>query len=191
VDLTPKFKVWEQLTGQKMAGTKHGTRKRHSVEIKVSDAEIKSDLKGSDYDIQTNRNPAPGEELNFDPVELLDAATARTRFFGSEKGDLPPPENSPSEGTSNLDEPRAKLKGIATLRKSLREFLTATGSTFGMSDLRPGVYVNIDGMYPPFDGYYYVTETTHTVDGTGYRTQFSLRRPGMLDPRNYPDQETP
>ena len=190
VELTPKFKVWEQLTGLTIAGTKHGTRKRHSVEIKVSDAEITSDLKRSEYDIQTNRDLPADQKINFDVVELLDAATARTRFFCSEVGEERPPKNQPAHPTSNIDEPRAKLKGIAMLRKSLREFLTATGSTFGMSDLRPGVYVNIDGMYPPFDGYYYVTETTHTVDGTGYRTQFSLRRPGMLDPAKYPDQET-
>jgi phage protein D len=179
VDFTPKFKVWEQLTGVKVAGTKHGTRKRHTQTIRVDDAVIKQDLK---QDLEyTLPAAAPG-----DIVELLDAGEARSRFFGDEGAAT---ENTPSISTSNLDAARTRLQGIATLRNSLRELLTAEGSTFGFPDLRPGVYVRIGGLYPPFDGLYYVTQTVHSFDTNGYRTRFSLRRPGMLDPDKYPAKE--
>ncbi len=79
---------------------------------------------------------------------------------------------------------------MAQLRKSMRELLTADGSTIGRPGLRPGIHVKIGGLYPPFDGLYYTTQTVHTFDGNGYRTQFSLRRPGMLDPDQYPGDDT-
>ena len=72
----------------------------------------------------------------------------------------------------------------------MRELLTAEGSTIGRPELRPGVHIAIGGLYPPFDGVYYVTQTVHTFDTSGYRTQFSLRRPGMLDPSQYPGDDT-
>jgi phage protein D len=179
VDFTPKFKVWEQLTGVKVAGTKHGTRKRHTETIHVDDAVIRQDLK------QDLEYKLPGASSG-EAVDLLDAGQARAHFFGKE-GTVP--KNNPSISTSNLDSARTRLQGIATLRKSLRELLTAEGSTFGFPDLRPGVYVRIGGLYPPFDGLYYVTQTVHSFDTNGYRTQFSLRRPGMLDPSRYPAEE--
>jgi hypothetical protein len=37
-------------------------------------------------------------------------------------------------------------------------------------------------MRPPFDGFYYVTKTTHTYGADGMRTKFSARRPGMVLP---------
>jgi phage protein D len=180
VDFTPKFKVWEQLTGVKVAGTKHGKRERHADTIEVDDAEIKNDLK------QDLEYTLPAAQGTAEPVELLDAGEVRTRFFTKEGKPAP---NVASVSTANLDAPRARLQGIATLRKSLRELLTAEGSTLGFPELRPGVYVRIGGLYPPFDGLYYVTQTVHTFDNTGYRTQFSLRRPGMLDPDKYPAKE--
>jgi hypothetical protein len=138
VDFTPKFKVWEQLTGITIAGTKAGTRRRHTMRIGVSDAEIEKDLK----------KPAGQEGKN-----TLDAGKARAKFFGPMGKEGKDSDNAPSSDSANLDEKRAKLKGIAMLRKSLRELLTATGSTYGMPNLRPGVYVEIYGMFAPFDGY--------------------------------------
>lgn len=180
IDFTPKFKVWELLTGVKVAGTRHGKRKRHVDLIRVDDAEITKDLK------QDLEYTLPAAEGTSEPVKLLDAGKVRDEFFTKEGK---PAANTPSISTSNLDEPRARLQGIATLRKSLREMLTAEASTFGFPELRPGVYVRIGGLYPPFDGLYYVTQTVHTFDTNGYRTQFSLRRPGMLDPDKYPAKE--
>ena len=56
--------------------------------------------------------------------------------------------------------------------------------------LRPGMYVHILGLRPPFDGFYYVVKTVHSLDETGYRTGFTLRRPGMLPPSAYLNDST-
>jgi hypothetical protein len=37
-------------------------------------------------------------------------------------------------------------------------------------------------MRPPFDGFYYVTRTVHTLGGDGYRTRITAARPGMPAP---------
>jgi phage protein D len=71
------------------------------------------------------------------------------------------------------------------LRERAREFLTAEGSTIGFPKIRPGIHLNISGLRAPFDGLYYVTRATHTLDERGYRTGFSVRRPGMLPPEGY------
>ena len=176
IDFTPKFKVWEQLTGVTVAGTKHGTRARHSHTLKSTDEAVVKDL-------QTDTSYS----LDKKPVNTLNPAQVRSTFVHTEGADLP---NNPSVSASNLDEDRIKLQAVATLRKSTRELLTADGSVIGLPGLRPGIHVKIGGLYPPFDGLYYVTQTVHTYDGNGYRTQFSLRRPGMLDPARYPGDDT-
>jgi hypothetical protein len=38
----------------------------------------------------------------------------------------------------------------------------------------------IVGTGSDFDGEYYVTDTTHTIGGGGYHTEFSARREGPL-----------
>lgn len=181
IDFSPKFKVWEQLTKITVGGTQHGQRKRHLEEIGPDDAEIKKDLQEDDgYTVPAGKDRKK--------VDLLDANAVRSRFFVKGEGKAPP--NPPASDTANLDADRIRLKGIALLRKSLRELLTADGSMIGWPELRPGIHVKIGGLYPPFDGLYYVTQTVHTFDGGGYKTQFSLRRPGMLDPADYPGDDS-
>jgi phage protein D len=72
------------------------------------------------------------------------------------------------------------------MRKGIRAFLTAEFSTLGLTTIRPGIHVDLKGLYAPFDGIWYVTQTVHTVNAAGYITRTSLRRPGMLDPAGYP-----
>ena len=180
VEFTPKFKVWEQLTEVKIGGTKHGARARHTEHIGVADPEVTKDLQRDDnYTIPGDNGPKP--------VKVLDAGQVRSKFLVKEGSEPPNPETI---SASNLDADRLKLQAIARLRKSTRELLTADGSTIGLPELRPGIHVNIGGLYPPFDGVYYVTQTVHTYDTSGYRTQFSLRRPGILDPGQYPGDDT-
>jgi len=45
--------------------------------------------------------------------------------------------------------------------------------------LRPGRYVEIRGMRPPFDGFFYVTKAVHTYGTDGLRTKLTACRPGM------------
>jgi phage protein D len=67
----------------------------------------------------------------------------------------------------------------AFYRKRAREFLKVQCVTVGLPLLRAGRYVEFRGMRAPFDGFYYVEESTHTYGENGLLTHFTARRPGM------------
>ena len=91
-------------------------------------------------------------------------------------------------------ETEAQNRAKAILEKESKKLIEATGSTVGLPDLRSGCSVEILGFAAQsdasgkptgaggdFDGEYFVTESTHTIGGGGYRTEFSARREGPLN----------
>ncbi|HEX2093617.1 MAG TPA: hypothetical protein VHG28_14520 [Longimicrobiaceae bacterium] len=70
----------------------------------------------------------------------------------------------------------ARALALDLLRERRNEFVRASGTAIGLTDLRAGCRVNISGVGSRFVGTYYVTETTHTLDDDGYRTHFRARR---------------
>lgn len=64
----------------------------------------------------------------------------------------------------------------STMRTALKSLLEVTGSTIGLPDLRAGQVIKIKGVDYRFDGEYFVTQTTHTLDTNGYKTTFKARR---------------
>lgn len=80
-----------------------------------------------------------------------------------------------------VDEPvytpaQARERAIAILMDRQKEMVKAQGSCIGLPDLRAGQRVRIGGMGARFSGTYFVTETTHTINDSGYLTRFSARR---------------
>jgi phage protein D len=67
-------------------------------------------------------------------------------------------------------------RALSIIGDRLKEMATATGSCVGLPDLRAGRKLNIKGVGKLFSGTYFVTETTHTLNASGYITQFSARR---------------
>lgn len=59
-----------------------------------------------------------------------------------------------------------------------KQMVTATGTVIGLPDLRAGRKVKVIALGDRFDGEYFVTETTHTIGGSGYQTEFKARREG-------------
>jgi hypothetical protein len=171
IEFNPKFKVFDMPTTADAMGTNPGQRAR--VRQRLTPAEIAGLL----------RDELPVSP-NYGDLTMKTALEARTEYFGAAGVSG---ENNDSSQGSNLDEARLKRKAMASFLKKVREFLTADGQVIGLPRLRPGVHVDITGLRPPFDGYYYVTKTVHNLDSSGYRTQFSLRRPGMLPPERYLD----
>lgn len=167
IEFTPKFKVFDMPTKAEAMGTDHGKRQKQKETL--SDSDITDALKK-----ELPKSP------NYD-MEMVNAIDARKEFFG----EISAAGSNESQQGSGLDGPRLKLKAKAGFLKKVREFLTADGKVIGLPKLRPGEYVDIVGLRPPFDGYYYITKTVHSLDSSGYLTQFSLRRPGMLPPENY------
>ena len=62
------------------------------------------------------------------------------------------------------------------MRNQLLDMVTASGTTVGLPDLLSGGKIEIAGIGDRFNGEYFVTETTHTIDDGGYRTTFNAKR---------------
>ncbi len=80
-----------------------------------------------------------------------------------------------------VDEPffnqkQAEKRAEAILRERHKEIVKASGTTIGLPDLRAGKKVRITGVGKRFSGTYFVTETIHTINDSGYTTKFKARR---------------
>jgi phage protein D len=64
----------------------------------------------------------------------------------------------------------------AILGDRIKDIETASGICVGLPDLRAGKRVVIEGVGKPFGGSCLVTNSTHTIDESGYETSFSARR---------------
>ncbi len=78
------------------------------------------------------------------------------------------------EPLSTQEQAKARLK--AELRRIRDGYLSASGSCFGRTDLKPGMMIRIDKLGGRFGGAYYVTTVTHTLSpAAGFRTRFELK----------------
>jgi len=121
-------------------------------------------------------DPDPlADELHIDAGRgdepLVSGPEWRRRKFG-----LNPETQNNQRG---IDSERAQVMSDALYRQRARQFLKIDCVTLGLPRLRAGRYVEFRGMRAPFDGFYYVEESTHTYGDDGLRTHFTARRPGM------------
>lgn len=65
---------------------------------------------------------------------------------------------------------------IGELIPRLNQRLTGSGSTIGDPRIKPGIVMKLEGLGREFGGFYRVTSATHAIDGSGYRTQFEVRK---------------
>jgi phage protein D len=70
----------------------------------------------------------------------------------------------------------AKDLALAILTGNAQELVKVQASVVGLPRLRAGSRVVIDGIGQRLSGEYFVTESTHTVNDSGYTTRFSARR---------------
>jgi uncharacterized protein len=109
------------------------------------------------------------------------------QLWGEEHGlnaDLAPllrPLMSTAMGFKKVDdipvrtEDQARDLARNTLRENFLGLVTAEGTTVGHPEIRACSRVELKGV-GVLSGAYFVTQTTHTIDDGGYRTQFSARR---------------
>jgi phage protein D len=70
----------------------------------------------------------------------------------------------------------APRKLIKHLLPKLNKYLTGTGSTIGDPRLQAGKLLRLEKLGSRFSGLYRVTSATHTMDSSGYRTSFDVRK---------------
>lgn len=71
---------------------------------------------------------------------------------------------------------QAKQLAREIMRNIMQKMLTATVNAPGLPDIRAGRMVQITDVGSRFAGPYLVTESTHTIDDSGYKTSFTARR---------------
>jgi phage protein D len=70
----------------------------------------------------------------------------------------------------------ARRVAVRYLEAQALELVEATGVVPGLPDLRAGRVLEIGGFDRRLDGRWFVKETTHTINDSGYRTTFVARR---------------
>ncbi|MEI6067229.1 MAG: hypothetical protein WCP96_07810 [Methylococcaceae bacterium] len=82
-----------------------------------------------------------------------------------------------------FSEKEAKSVALAILKDRQKEMVKASGTCVGLPDLRAGRKIVIEGLGSRFSGTYFVTDTTHTINDSGYITKFNARREqtGLLE----------
>lgn len=70
----------------------------------------------------------------------------------------------------------ARELAISLLRERAYEFITATGKVAGLPELRPGDNLEVYGLGRRFSGAYFVKRVEHTLNTSGFFTQFTARR---------------
>jgi hypothetical protein len=98
------------------------------------------------------------------------AAASTQSLLGSLLEIIDQPIGSPADITNSA------LVIAHELREKLNNRLTGTGSCVGDPRVRAGAMVRIAGIGPDFSGDYRVVSATHTIDGSGYRTNFEVRK---------------
>lgn len=68
----------------------------------------------------------------------------------------------------------ARELAISLLRERARHFLKAKGQAIGLPDLRPGDQVELRKLGKRFDNTYRVIAATHTLNSSGYVTEFEV-----------------
>jgi hypothetical protein len=160
IEFNPTLKVVDQLTSVTCCGHDHHWQTPEMIGETTPD----------------KKDPFPlTDELYTDPSRkdepLVSGPEWRLRKFG------PNPDTQINQ--RGIDCERAKVMSDAFYRKRAREFLKVQCVTVGLPLLRAGRYVEFRGMRAPFDGFYYVEESTHTYGENGLLTHFTARRPGM------------
>ncbi len=82
--------------------------------------------------------------------------------------------------TVPLTADEATTRAEAWYRAAARRFVVGRGFAQPNAKLRVGVWVELDGLGPLFNGKYYLAGVQHLFDGaSGFRSEFTAERPGL------------
>jgi len=70
----------------------------------------------------------------------------------------------------------AKEMALSKLEATSMGFIVGRGSVAGEPRLVARIVIKLEGLGQRFGGNYYVTSATHTIDSSGYRTDFEVKR---------------
>lgn len=68
----------------------------------------------------------------------------------------------------------ADARARAILEERSEEFVKGNGESIGLPEIVPDINIALTGLGNAFSKTYYVNESTHTIDGSGYRSTFRI-----------------
>jgi len=69
----------------------------------------------------------------------------------------------------------AKRRAESILKKRSELFVQGSGESIGLPEIRANTNIELKGLGTPFDKTYYVEQSTHTINTSGYRTTFKVK----------------
>jgi phage protein D len=78
-----------------------------------------------------------------------------------------------------VSQEEANIVALARLEESSLDFITGQGACNGNPQLTARAVIELKGLGQRFSGSYYVVSATHVIDGSGYRTDFQVKRNGI------------
>jgi phage protein D len=76
-------------------------------------------------------------------------------------------------------EAEARRRAQAILNDHSKKFLTGEAECIGLPELLPDRNVTLGNLGDPFSKTYYVQQTTHKLDGNGYRTRIKVKETSL------------
>jgi phage protein D len=70
----------------------------------------------------------------------------------------------------------ANAIALSKLNQASDTFIEGNGECIGLPQIRPGTTIILEKMGYRFSGKYYVKAATHTINDSGYRTRFTVKR---------------
>jgi phage protein D len=97
-----------------------------------------------------------------------EAAAGAKAFSGPSFTILDKPISSPADIANSA------LVILRTLRNKLNQRVTGSGSAIGDPRIRAGAMIRLEGLGVDFSGDYRVSSATHSLDSSGYKTNFQV-----------------
>lgn len=76
-------------------------------------------------------------------------------------------------------EAEATRRAQAILTDHAKKFLTGEAESIGLPDLTPDRNINLGNLGDPFSKTYYIQQTTHKADSSGYRTRVKVKESSL------------
>jgi phage protein D len=75
----------------------------------------------------------------------------------------------------------ADARALGILADRAQEFITGSGESIGLPEIRPDNTIDLDGLGRGFSKTYWVSGAVHTIDSGGYKTTFEVRERSIDD----------
>ena len=137
-------------------------------EINIAEQISKVEVRG--WDVNSKKEivgtAGAGEEPGRDPKQRSGAEVIKAvcRDQGELKVRVPV-----------FSQQEAKQRAEAILKKRSELFVQGSGESIGLPEIRANTNIELLGMGKPFDKTYYIEQSTHTINNSGYRTTFKVK----------------